>query len=417
MENVTTRVRETISSVGRMGWALALPLILLALLACQGAAPTAEPTLDAATPGPTAAPPTPGTNQPPAPDASPVLTPGSPPPTPRPPLAAPPLPANVQLPSIADTVEQARPAVVSVVAEFMALDFFGNPQSTFSSGTGVIFDPGGLALTNSHVVRGASRVTVTTVDGTQIVAEIRGADRLSDLAVLQLPGDRSYPFLPLGTTVPLRVGDWVITIGNALALPGDLTVTVGVVSALGRTLELSPEVTFYDLIQTDAVINPGNSGGPLLTVNGDLVGINTAVIRGGGATVGRTQIEGIGFAINMETAQLVSQQILDPRLRRVRWAYMGASLGDLTPAVAAQVGLPVSEGVVILDLLAGGPAARAGIQRGDVILSMEDQEVTTVSELTRLLRQDFRADQSVAVELLRDRTTMTVTLVLGERPQ
>jgi S1-C subfamily serine protease len=130
------------------------------------------------------------------------------------------------------------------------------------------------------------------------------------------------------------VGDWVIAVGNALALPGDLTVTVGVVSAvvsaLGRSLDVSPDVTLYDLIQTDAVINPGNSGGPLLTIDGELVGINTAVLRQGG-TAGRTSIEGIGFAINMETAELVSQQLTDPRLRRVRWAWMGAVLGDLIP--------------------------------------------------------------------------------------
>jgi S1-C subfamily serine protease len=308
-----------------------------------------------------------------------------------------------------------RPAVVSVVAEFVGRDFFGNLQSTFSSGTGVIIDASGLVITNSHVVKGASGVIISMDDGTQIEAQIKGADRLSDLAVLQLP-EGEYPFVPLGTDVPLRVGDWVIAIGNALALPGDLTITVGVISALGRNLDVSPDVTLYDLIQTDAVINPGNSGGPLLTINGELVGINTAVLRQG-STSTRTTIEGIGFAINMETVQLVSQQINDPRIRRVRWAWMGAVLGELIPEIAARVDLPVREGVVIQGVLTGGPADRAGIQPGDIILSMNDRQVATVRELTRLLRQEFQVNQEINVELFREGSTLTRIMVLGERPQ
>jgi S1-C subfamily serine protease len=309
-------------------------------------------------------------------------------------------------------VEEVRPAVVSVVARYVTRDFLGNFHNTFSSGTGVIFDPQGLVLTNSHVVRGAAGVTVTLEDGRQIPAEIEGADRLSDLAVLALPED-TYPFVPLGVDVPLRVGDWVIAIGNALALPGELTVTVGVVSALGRSLDVSPDVTLYDLIQTDAVINPGNSGGPLLNLNGELIGINTAVLRQAG--LGGPPIEGIGFAINMETAELVSSQLVE--LGRVRWAWMGAVLGDLIPEVAARVGLPVREGVVIREVLIDGPAGQAGIQRGDIILSLDAHEVSTVSEITRLLRQEFQADQEIQVELFRNGSTLTLQMVLGERPQ
>jgi S1-C subfamily serine protease len=314
---------------------------------------------------------------------------------------------------VADTVEQVRPTVVSIVAEQLVRDIFGDVRRNFSSGTGVIFGPQGLVLTNNHVIQGAAKVTVTTDDGVQLEAKIVGADRLSDLAVLELPpGD--YPFVPLGTNVPLRVGEWVIAIGNALALPGDLTVTVGVVSALGRSLDVSQDVTLYDLIQTDAVINPGNSGGPLLNLRGELVGINTAVLRRGGAQ-GLTPIEGIGFAINMETASSVSQQLIE--LGRVRWAWMGAFLGDLIPEVAARVGLPIREGVVIREVITGGPSARAGIQPGDIILSMGGHEVTTVSQLSRLLRQEFQADQKVEVEVFRNGSTQRLQMVLGERPQ
>lgn len=321
--------------------------------------------------------------------------------------------AGFQLPNIADTVDEVRPAVVGIVAEFASRDFLGNLISNFSSGTGIIFAPEGLVLTNSHVIRGASVVTVTMDDGTQLKAEIVGFDRLSDLGVLRLPED-TYSFLPIENgSETLRVGDWVIAIGNALALPGDLTVTVGVVSALKRTLDVSEDVTLYDLIQTDAVINPGNSGGPLLNLQGELVGINTTVLRQ--STGGRTTIEGIGFAINTETANLVSDQLVDSR--RVRWAWIGAFLGDLIPEAAAEAGIPIREGVVIRGVVNNGPSHEAGILRGDIVLSVDGNQTTTVGDLSRLLRQEFSVDQEIKVELFRDGSTLTLPLVLGERPR
>ncbi|MFQ6028209.1 MAG: S1C family serine protease, partial [Dehalococcoidia bacterium] len=327
-----------------------------------------------------------------------------------------PLPASTpiiifQTPNVADTVERVRPAVVSLLVEVVGLDIFGIPQSSFGSGSGVIFDPSGLVLTNNHVVQGANSVTVTMDDGTQVPATILGTDRLTDLAVLQLPEDHTYPFVPLNKDVSLRVGDWAIAIGNALALPGGPTVTVGVVSALGRSLEVSPEVTLYDLIQTDTVINPGNSGGPLLNLEGELVGINTAVLRTGASG----PVEGIGFAINMETAALVSEQLFE--LGRVRWAWMGAFLDDLVPEVAARVRLPIRQGVIIQDVVPGGPSEEAGIQPGDIILSMDGHQVATVQELTRLLRQEFRASQEIDVVLFRDLATVAIRMQLGERPR
>ena len=166
----------------------------------------------------------------------------------------------MQLLNVADTVEIARPAVVSIVAEARIRGVYGDVYSVFGNGTGVIFDAKGLVLTNTHVVDRATTITVTMDDGSQEKATIIGADPMSDLAVLQLPGS-NYPHLPLSSGASPRVGDWVIAIGNALALPGGPTVTVGVVSALGRSLDVSPEITLYNLIQTDTVINPGSSGG------------------------------------------------------------------------------------------------------------------------------------------------------------
>ncbi len=322
-----------------------------------------------------------------------------------------PVSALTPLLNVADTVEKARPAVVSIVAEARIQGVYGDVFSVFGNGTGVIFDPKGLVLTNTHVVDRATTITVTRDDGTQEVAKIIGADPMSDLAVLQLPGS-DYPYLPLNSGASPRVGDWVIAIGNALALPGGPTVTVGVVSALGRSLDVGPEITLYNLIQTDTVMNPGSSGGPLLNLNGELVGINTAVQR---FSQGGTRVEGLGFAINMETANLISDQILE--LGRVRWSWMGAFLNDLDPKLAAEVGLPIREGVVVLKLFESGPSHKAGIQRGDIILSMNGHKVGTTRVLTRLLRQEFKPGQKVQVELFRDGTKLTLPLVLKERPR
>lgn len=325
--------------------------------------------------------------------------------------------AMLQLPNIADTVERVRPAVVSIVVRIVSQDRFGRQSTGFGSGTGVIFDESGLVLTNNHVIEGGVEITVTQDDGTQVKAELIGADLLSDLAVLQIPGD-GYPFLPLHKNGPLRAGDWVIAIGNALALPGGPTVTVGVVSALGRSIESTPGVTLYDMIQTDTSINPGNSGGPLIDLGGNLVGINTAVLRETGGR-GSIDVEGIGFAIDVETARQVAEQLVE--LGRVRWAWMGVFLADLVPEVAAEVGLPIREGVIIRNTVADGPSDRAGIFPGDIVVNIAGQDIATVSDLTRLLKQEFKAGQLVEVEVFRvvdgEGSLKTLTLELGERPQ
>ena len=316
----------------------------------------------------------------------------------------------LQLPNVADTVVEVRPAVVSILAEVATAGMFG-PLGGSSSGTGVIFTAGGLVLTNNHVIEGAQKITVTLDDGTQLEAGLVGTDWLSDLAVLRLPsGD--YPFLPVSEDIELRVGEWVIAIGNALALPGGPTVTVGVVSALGRSRDAIGGTTLNDLVQTDTVINPGNSGGPLLSLRGELVGINTAVLRGGGR--GAPPIEGIGFAINMATVSQVSAQIIE--IGHVRWAYMGLNLDDLTPEIAARANPPIREGVVVLGVGPDGPSDRAGLLRGDIILAMEGRDVTTVIDLLRLLRQEFQSGQEVEVDVFREGVNLRLRMVLGERP-
>ena len=189
-------------------------------------------------------------------------------------------------------------------------------------------------------------------------------------------------------------------------MPGGPTVTVGIVSAVDRTLVVGRGQNLYNLIQTDVIINPGNSGGPLLNLAGEIIGINTAVLRGG-------RVEGIGFAVSMETAIPVAQELIETG--RVRWAWLGGEFADLSTEEAAKRNLSSGRGVLVTDIIKDGPAWRAGIREGDVILSVTDREVSTVKQLTLLLR-DFRADDTAEVEFLRDGRRHTLQVTLGARP-
>ena len=228
----------------------------------------------------------------------------------------------LQLPDIAGVVERVRPAVVSVVTEVLVRDFFGGVIRDSQSGSGVVFDSRGYILTNNHVVENFEAVTVTLDDARQYEAEVVGVDRLTDLAVLKIDGD-SFPSVSWGDPSGLRVGDWVIAIGNALALPGGPTVTVGVISGLDRVFQVRGDPQLYGLVQTDASINPGNSGGPLLNLQGEVVGINTAVARGD--RTGR-DVEGVGFAVGADTAVPVAQRLS----RRAGCSGPGSESGWLT---------------------------------------------------------------------------------------
>ncbi|MBM2827306.1 MAG: trypsin-like serine protease with C-terminal domain, partial [Dehalococcoidia bacterium] len=201
--------------------------------------------------------------------------------------------AAPQLPNVADVAAVVRPAVASITVRELALDFFTQPVQQEGAGTGVIFDSKGYVLTNNHVVEGAKDIRVTLPDGrTFDQVKVIGRDPATDLAVVQIQGDK-LPIAKLGDSDGLRIGDWVIAIGNALGLNGGPTVTVGVVGALGRSIGTASG-PLHDLIQTDAAINPGNSGGPLLNMNGEVVGVNTAI---------DTRGQGIGFAISMASAK------------------------------------------------------------------------------------------------------------------
>ena len=307
-------------------------------------------------------------------------------------------------------VEKVRPAVVSVVVEVLVRDIFGNVFPDSQTGSGVIFDPRGYILTNNHVVENARTVTVTLDDRRQFEAEVVGTAPLTDLAVVKIDGEE-FPTVPFSDSSRVRVGDWVIAIGNALAMPGGPTVTVGVISALDRAFQVRSDLRLYGLIQTDASINPGNSGGPLLNLQGEVVGINTAVARDDRAGRG---VEGIGFAVGMDTAVPVAQQLIEKGL--VQWAWLGVILSDLDPQKAAEVGVPILDGVLIVNIVRDGPAWRGGVRIGDVVVSMGGEKASTVRDLIRLLRHEHKVGDKVEMKVFREKREMTLEVTLGERP-
>ena len=331
--------------------------------------------------------------------------------TPAPDLTQPSTISILEWPDIADVVEQVKPSVVSVVSTFTTTNFFGEKIITTGSGTGIIIDDEGTVITNNHVISGATSALVTTHDDRQLTAVLVGGDPYTDLGVLRVP-DLNLPPATLSDSSHVRVGEWVIAIGNALALEGGPTVTLGVVSALGRNVDIGPGITLYDLIQTDALINPGNSGGPLLTVSGDVIGINSAGLRG--SVNGGQEAEGIGFAIRIDKAIPIAQQLLDHG--RVLWPWIGVSLADLDPEAATQFKLPIRQGVVIMQTILNGPAWSAGLQPGDIILQLNEHKTPSVREISRLLHQVFKTGDAIVVTVFRNGTESLFEITLETRP-
>ena len=318
------------------------------------------------------------------------------------------------LPTVADVVAEVEPAVVSILVESTAVDFFGRSRRSSGSGSGVIFREDGYILTNNHVVKDADSITVVFSDGREREGEIVGTDLRTDLAVVRVD-ERGLPTAPLADPSKLRVGDWVIAIGNALGLRGSPTVTLGIVSALQRSIPSgSGNVTLFDLIQTDAAINPGNSGGPLVNLLGEVVGINTAVLRGTDNTTG-TEAQGIGFAVSMETAIPVADELVDNG--RVVWPWLGVSVADVNPAVASEMGLTSRSGVVINSIEAGAPAQQAGLEPEDVIVALGGQPVTNLRDLQRILRIDYEPGDELTVTAVRDGSERGFQVTLGESPR
>jgi S1-C subfamily serine protease len=305
---------------------------------------------------------------------------------------------------------------------------FGEPEQEgggAATGSGFVIDTEGHLLTNNHVVEGANRIQVKLGDSeTAYTAKVVGADPATDLALLDVeaPADQFHP-LALGRSADMEVGDPVVAIGNPFGL--DRTVTSGIVSALQRQIEAPDGFSITDVIQTDAAINPGNSGGPLINASGEVIGINSQIATGGG---GNGNI-GIGFAIPIDTVRAELHQL--ETTGEVDHAFIGISGGTITPDLAKAINLPVKEGVIVQSVVKGGPADKAGIEGGqgtatikgaevstggDIITEVNGKKVAGMEEIVEIVNA-AKPEESLELTILRDGSTKTATVTLGNRPE
>lgn len=310
--------------------------------------------------------------------------------------------------SVPDLVQLARPSIVHIATESVARDNSGRTMPSGGVGTGFVIDAEGLIITNNHVVAGAQQIVVTTDMGELFEASVVGRDPQTDLAVLRVDADDLRP-LSLGSSGGLRIGEWVVAIGHALDLPGGPTVTVGVVSALDRTItNVGPQrLTLSDLIQTDASINPGNSGGPLLNLHGEVIGVNSA---------GVGSANGIGFAIAIDGARPVIAELIESG--QVVRGFLGIVPATITRGLARQLELPVSDGIVVAHVTGGSPADEAGLRRGDILLAINEEAVPDAGALGRVLAHYSPGDE-IAVRFVRpdsDDQPQETLVRLGRRP-
>jgi serine protease Do len=276
---------------------------------------------------------------------------------------------------------------------------FPGPQVQKGMGSGVIISPDGYVLTNNHVVEGAREVTITLSDRKEYKGRIVGTDPQTDLAVLKIDAKESFPASTLGNSDDLKVGDWVVAIGNPFGL--DRTVTAGIVSAKGRVIGAGP---YDNFIQTDASINPGNSGGPLLNMHGEVVGINTAIVAQG---------QGIGFAIPVNTVKPLIPQL--ETKGKVTRGFLGVNVQSITPALAKSLNLPDQQGALVADVNPDTPAAKAGIKRGDVIVAYNGQEVPDSQALPAMVAAT-PVDQQATVTVLRHGEKVQIPVKVGQLP-
>jgi 2-alkenal reductase len=306
-------------------------------------------------------------------------------------------------------VEKVKPAVVTVINTLPPQrGLFGQILEPQASGSGVIFSTDGYLVTNNHVVENSQSLEVIYADDTKVPATLVGADAFSDLAVLRVQG--SVPAAAeFGDSATLQTGEPVIAIGSPLgSFKG--TVTVGVVSALDRRLEVGGGLTMEGLIQTDAAINQGNSGGPLANVLGQVVGINTAIVRGTGT--GGAVAEGLGFAIPSNVVKEVAAQLIE--FGKVRRPFLGVDWVPITPREASAYNLPVEFGAYVQAVQAGGPADKAGLRPGDIITSIGDQAIDEQNSLLNILMR-FEPGQSVKMTVVREGAELKLEVALGTR--
>lgn len=286
--------------------------------------------------------------------------------------------------------------------------FFGSPnmpkkfkRELKGLGTGIIMDEQGHILTNNHVAGGASKIDVLLSDGKQYPAELIGADPKTDLAVIKVSTEKPLPHVTFGDSDQVKVGEWVVAIGHPRGL--DQTVTQGIISAKHRHGITDPS-SYQDFLQTDAAINPGNSGGPLLNLQGEVIGVNAAIASQSGG------FEGIGFAIPSNMALDVAKQLIENG--KVTRGWLGVSIQELTPDLAESFALDTPSGALIADVVKGGPADKAGLQRGDIVISFQDEEITNASDLRNRAANTSIGDK-IKLTVLRKGEQQDFTVKIG----
>ena len=277
-----------------------------------------------------------------------------------------------------------------------------SPRRGVALGSGFIIDPAGYIVTNNHVIEGADEITVTLHDGTSLKAKLLGHDDRTDVALLKVDSDTPLPAVPFGDSDTARVGDWVLAIGNPFGLGG--SVTAGIVSARGRDIRQGP---YDDFIQTDAAINRGNSGGPLFNMDGQVIGINTAIYSPSGGSIG------IGFSIPSNMAKQVVAQLRD--FGRTKRGWLGVQIQQVTPDIADGLGLHPARGAMVASVTDDGPASKAKIHGGDVILKFNNQDVKEMRTLPRIVAETPIGTQ-VPVDVWRDGKELVVQASIAELP-
>jgi serine protease Do len=351
-----------------------------------------------------------------------------------------PIPREAQTFSFADLVEKVSPAVVSVEAEHIGSplvsdgqdqvpapfrDFFRQfgegrdlgqgqgrgqgrqrapqPPRTEARGSGFIIDASGYIVTNNHVIDGASKITVKLADGREFQAKLVGTDKDTDVALLKVDGVRDLPTVAFGDDRRLRVGDWVVAVGNPFGLGG--TVTAGIVSSIGRDIGNGP---YTDYLQIDASINQGNSGGPTFDLSGRVVGMNTAIFSPSGGSVG------IGFAVPASTIHLIVDQLKEHGSITRGW--LGVQIQSLTPEMASSIGAPDAKGAIVASVVDNSPAAMAGLMQGDVITAVNGTAITDSRDLTRRVAT-LPAGARAEFTVMRAGKRQNVAVVIGKRDE
>jgi S1-C subfamily serine protease len=318
--------------------------------------------------------------------------------------------------------EKVADGVVNITSIAVQMDFFFNVFPTQGSGSGSIIDTKGHILTNHHVVADAKKLEVTLADGSKWPAKLIGSDPDSDLAVINIDAPKEkLKVIPMGDSKNLKIGQKVLAIGNPFGL--ERTLTTGIVSSLGRSIRSEVGTLMEDIIQTDAAINPGNSGGPLLNSEGEIIGINSAIISPSGGSVG------IGFAIPVNTAKRVAPELIAKGY--VSYPWIGATIQTLIPEIAKFLKIKVERGAMIAEVVEGGPADKAGLKGGnqrvqignmivivggDIVVKADQHDVRTNDELIRYIREKKPGD-TILLNVFRKEKFEEVKVTLGERPR